>query len=476
MVEERRTRRVRFTPKQIAISSTFATALFMLPMAGEAAELKFGMNNQQVKELQDLLKAKGFFNYHTSTGYFGPITEKAVKEFQASVHLTPTGIVDKATYEKLKNSISILRQQEYSDNVLKIGAKGENVSILQRYLKTLGYFTYPKITGCYGSVTTEAVKKFQQAYGLKVDGVVNSQTLKKIQEAVHKANKSQPVQNQDKKGTTSSPVLKIGAKGKEVSQLQINLKTLGYFQYPTITGYYGAVTSDAVKKFQKANGLTVTGMADNITLTKILKAVEQKGKTQTSKPKETIYLTINSVGEKVKQVQTKLKQLGYFTYPTITGYYGSLTAQAVKQFQREAKLKVTGIVDQKTYELLMNKKFDVMHLIADAAELLGIPYTWGGEDPKTGFDCSGFLVYVFNKQGVYLPRTIAMIWNVGTPVDSPSVGDLVFFETYRPGASHAGIYIGNNQFIHSGSTSGVTISRLDNPYWSKRYLGAKRYR
>ncbi|WP_245934738.1 C40 family peptidase [Paranoxybacillus vitaminiphilus] len=447
----------------------------MVPLAVEASELKLGMSNEQVKELQDLLKAKGFFAYHTSTGYFGPVTEKAVKEFQASVHLTPTGIVDKATYEKLKSSVST----HQPGNVLKMGAKGESVSVLQRNLKTLGYFTYPKITGYYGSVTAEAVKRFQQAYGLKADGVVDSQTLQKIQEAVQRKNKPQAASKQNENGTNSSPVLKLGTRGKEVSQLQLHLKTLGYFQYPTITDYYGSATSDAVRKFQKENGLKVTGIADSITLAKIRQAIEQKEKSQAAAPKRDVYLAIGSIGEQVKQVQMKLKQLGYFTYPTITGYYGSVTAEAVKQFQKSVQLPATGTVDSQTYELLMdkeaNKTFDVMDLIADAAELLGIPYVWGGETPETGFDCSGFLVYVFKKQGISLPRTVATIWNAGKPVNAPSVGDIVFFETYQPGASHAGIYIGNNQFIHSGGTNGVSISRLDSPYWSQRYLGAKRY-
>jgi len=460
---------MRFSAKQIIVSSTFASALFTLPAISEASELKLGMNSPEVKELQDLLKAKGFFTYRTSTGYFGPITEKAVREFQAAARLTPTGIVDKTTYNKLKG---IQPSKNEVNQTLKIGTKGDSVKVLQQQLKSLGYFSYPEITGYYGTVTAEAVKKFQRANGLTVNGIADSKTIAKLEAAV-----------KEKKGTSKqqskSAALKPGSKGNEVRQLQSNLKLLGFFTHHTITDYYGTITSDAVRKFQQQNGLAATGIADSTTLQKIRQAVEQRQKQTASQPTKKIYLTIGSTGEHVKQVQMKLKQLGYFTYPTITEYYGSVTAEAVKQFQKSQKLNATGNVDQKTYDLLIGKgpagAFDVMHLIADAAELLGTPYIWGGSKPEVGFDCSGFLVYVFNQQGVSLPRTVAMIWNVGTAVDKPSIGDIVFFETYQPGASHAGIYIGNNQFIHSGSSTGVAISSLDSPYWSARYLGAKRY-
>jgi peptidoglycan DL-endopeptidase LytE len=453
---------VSLKPRHIVLTSAFASALFLMPDDGKAAEWKVGMSSPQVKELQQLLKEKGFFTYPTATGYFGTITEQAVKAFQASVRLPVTGIVDDATYAKLKETAATSAAE------MKIGSRGNNVKVLQQNLKLLGYFQYPQITGYYGTITQEAVKKFQRNNGLSATGIADARTVQLIQNAVNK---------QSVKFSQAS-ALKIGSRGTEVSKLQQNLKQLGYFTYPEITDYYGTFTAEAVRKFQQQNKLPVTGVADSATLAKINEAVASS-KQQPSTTKEEIYLTIGATGSAVKEVQTKLKQLGYFTYSRITGYYGTMTAEAVKKFQRDVNMKVTGVVDTETYERLMGKapqrKLDVIELVADASQLLGKPYVWGGETPQVGFDCSGFIVYLFKKQGISLPRTVATIWNVGTPVSSPSVGDIVFFETSRSGPSHAGIYIGNRQFIHSGSSTGVTISSLDSSYWKARYLGAKRY-
>ncbi|KHF39121.1 C40 family peptidase [Halalkalibacter okhensis] len=121
------------------------------------------------------------------------------------------------------------------------------------------------------------------------------------------------------------------------------------------------------------------------------------------------------------------------------------------------------------------KTFNADALIAEARKYIGVPYVWGGSTPA-GFDCSGFLNYVYMKQGIALPRTVATIWGATKLVSSPQKGDIVFFETISPGPSHAGIYIGNNQFIHAGSSTGVTIADRNNSYWKPRYLGAKSVR
>jgi peptidoglycan DL-endopeptidase LytE len=113
----------------------------------------------------------------------------------------------------------------------------------------------------------------------------------------------------------------------------------------------------------------------------------------------------------------------------------------------------------------------VQMVIDEAKKYIGTPYLWGGNTPA-GFDCSGLTSYVFNKVGVSIPRTAATQWSGLKAVSTPNPGDLVFFETYAPGPTHVGIYLGNNQFIQAGS-KGVSIADMTNSYWKPRYLGAR---
>jgi cell wall-associated NlpC family hydrolase len=111
-------------------------------------------------------------------------------------------------------------------------------------------------------------------------------------------------------------------------------------------------------------------------------------------------------------------------------------------------------------------------------KLLGSSYVWGGSNPITGFDCSGFVWYVAKQAGKQLSRGMFGQYNSGShPArDQLQVGDLVFFQnTFTPGLSHDGIYIGNGQFVSAADESaGVTISSLNTPYWSSRWFGATR--
>ncbi|WP_245686850.1 C40 family peptidase [Tenuibacillus multivorans] len=114
-------------------------------------------------------------------------------------------------------------------------------------------------------------------------------------------------------------------------------------------------------------------------------------------------------------------------------------------------------------------------LVETAKTYIGTPYHYGGTTPN-GFDCSGYINYVFEQLDVNLPRTTSGLYQEGTSVSKSDleVGDIVFFNTFGSGVSHAGIYIGDGEFIHASTSRGVTTDSLNSDYWSPRYLGAKR--
>ena len=115
-------------------------------------------------------------------------------------------------------------------------------------------------------------------------------------------------------------------------------------------------------------------------------------------------------------------------------------------------------------------------VVATALGFRGVPYLNGGTDPS-GFDCSGFVQYVFGRHGTELPREVRDQYRTGRRVDVNEVkaGDLLFFQTVSRGASHVGVAIGEGQFVHAPSSRGVVrVERYDNSYWASRFVGARR--
>lgn len=125
-------------------------------------------------------------------------------------------------------------------------------------------------------------------------------------------------------------------------------------------------------------------------------------------------------------------------------------------------------------------RVDAQQIVATAKQYLGCPYSYGATGPSR-FDCSGFVQFCFDKHNIRLPRNSAAQSGEGERVtggwDNLQTGDLVFFGSSR--VSHVGIYVGTpaagqHQFIHAATSKGVSIATLEDPYWKKRFLFAKR--
>jgi cell wall-associated NlpC family hydrolase len=153
--------------------------------------------------------------------------------------------------------------------------------------------------------------------------------------------------------------------------------------------------------------------------------------------------------------------------------------------KRAEQLRYKNIID--TYFLVMPEQYvnedskpsEIRHrLISEAASYIGVAYRWGGEDPATGFDCSGLTFSVYRKSGIMLPRTSIQQYKTGKFVLKKNLkkGDLVFFKTRGKTISHVGIYTGNSQFIHApGRGKTVCYESLYSAYYKRHYGGARTY-
>jgi len=214
-------------------------------------------------------------------------------------------------------------------------------------------------------------------------------------------------------------------------------------------------------------------------------------------------------GDDVKMLQRKLTSAGCLV--RADGNFDEKMVTAVKKFQKKNKLDVDGVIGPATYKALTGKKIPqavverarkknaakggvksgmgpAVHwtrpanltkkqkaLTDTAMKYVGVPYRFGGTTPK-GFDCSGFMQFVFNKNGIILPRAADEQYGIGKKISVNSLqpGDLVFFTTYTSGVSHSGMYLGDGYFISSTSSRGVIVTTMKSGYWHDCYVGAKR--
>lgn len=225
----------------------------------------------------------------------------------------------------------------------------------------------------------------------------------------------------------AAPILKLNSHGHDVIVLQQNLMRLNY-SVSKVSGNYDKETQEAVKAFQKDNKLSVTGIVNRETWWAI------KG----GRP------TISGIGTAVSTAK-----------PTTSPIWDNISSVP--------------------YGRTFLSKKEVPSIISTAKNYLGVPYVFGGASPEEGFDCSGFLEYVFARNGIEIPRTADKQYRLGKLVRQSQLvaGDLVFFTTYEPGASHCGIYLGNDKFIHASSSKGIRVDDINDSYWASRYYGGK---
>ena len=224
------------------------------------------------------------------------------------------------------------------DRDLKEGDEGDDVSTLQYRLKDL-YYLISDATGVYDAATTAAVKSFQEDFGLETTGEADAKTQSLLFAAQYRP-------------------LKKGCTGDDVKELQTRLTVLGYYK-GKVSGEYLDATEEAVRAYQEANGEEVTGIADVDTLAVLLQASEESSDaTDTSTVMQgtvayTERLAKGSTGTLVKQLQTRLTELGYYSGP-ISGNFLGKTMTAVKTLQKQNGVTVDGIVGEVTWNLIFN--------------------------------------------------------------------------------------------------------------------------
>ena len=308
--------------------------------SSSTTRLEKGSTGSDVKDLQTKLKKLGYYDAYVD-GDYGDTTVAAVKAFQKKYNLTADGIAGKETLKKL-DSVYKNADSDKDDDSLRMGDSGSAVKDLQTKLKKLGYYD-GTVDSTFGSGTYAAVRAFQKKYNLTADGVAGSETLKKLDSAYKNA-------NSDKDDDS----LRMGDSGSDVKNLQTKLKKLGYYD-GTVDSTFGSGTYAAVKAFQKKYNLTADGVAGSETLKKLDSAYKNA-----DSDKDDGSLRKGATGSAVKDLQTKLKKLGFYN-AYVDGSYGDTTVAAVKAFQKKYNLTADGVAGSETL-----KKLDSAYKNADS--------------------------------------------------------------------------------------------------------------
>lgn len=462
-----------------------------LPDAEPAPQyLRIGVRHEIVKKLQERLMELGFMDNDEPTEYYGEVTQQAVKHFQRQNELPMDGIVGDTTWDAIMST-------DAKYYAVSKGTQGDDIQRIQQRLYELGYLaTADLVTGNFGDSTEAAVLKLQEVNGLNRDGKVGQQTFNLLYSDEIKPN-----------------FLSYGEKSDVVLACQERLKELGYLT-TTPDGAYGQDTVVAVKQFQARNDQVVDGYLGPSTRM-VLNSSE-------ARPNG---LMLGERGDSVTRIQQLLSKYGYLSSANVTGYYGEVTENAVKNFQNRNGLTADGLVGVQTMAKLTGDNVKrpaagtggnaggstgggtagrnpgttgggstggaagggqttspsvnipagggASTLISIASSKIGSPYVWGSKGPNS-FDCSGFVYWCLNQAGVSQSYMTSSGWrNAGRYTKISNFGDI------RAGdivvvRGHVGIAAGGGMVIDASSSNGKVVHRSLSQWWANNFICAWR--
>lgn len=432
---------------------------------------RVGVEHESVAKLQERLMELGFMDNDEPTEYYGNMTQAAVKSFQRQNNLAQDGIVGPSTWEAIMDPSA----KYYA---VSKGDQGEDIQRIQNRLYELGYLaTEDLITGNFGDKTEEAVKKLQEVNALEQDGKVGRQTMNLLYSDEIKPN-----------------MLVYGDRSEVVEAAQQRLKLLGYLTTDP-DGAYGLDTSIALKQFQARNDLVVDGYLGPST-----RAVLNSSDAVPNG------LSLGDQGDSVQQVQQLLSKYGYLSASHVTGYFGDVTENAVKSFQKNNGLANDGSVGMQTMAKLTGTNVrrstggtatggsgsssgnkgssssgsgssggsvavsgGAGTLISIASSKIGCPYVYGAKGPNS-FDCSGFVYWCLNQAGVKQSYITSSGWrSVGrytkiTNFNNLQAGDIIVV------SGHVGIVAGGGTVIDASSSNGRVVHRSLSTWWRNNFI------
>ena len=331
-----------------------------------------GASGPKVTALQQALNELGFFN-GKADGSYGTGTQQAVRRFQEKNGYKATGIalpeMQKIIYEGACRNASnrrvrcnVLPPVEHPD--MQLGNKGEAVAEVQRALTTLGFYK-GVIDGAYGKSTANAVRAYQKAHSIKETGKMNSFTWLSLNATMNKGNTQPRPEDENRITEGNVIIMRRGTRGLAVTRLQERLVALGYYtKMPN--GVYEAQDMEAVRTFQRNNGITSSGIADLITQQVLFSADAVPGSETPPKDWQSLAtpspapatpapvyetLRLGSHGGQVSAMQSRLLSLQYLSGKA-DGIYGTQTAKAVTAFQKSNGLNADGIAGIQTLTAL----------------------------------------------------------------------------------------------------------------------------